>query len=715
MACIRDWLFCACAFGRSKDITPTLLSPKMKHTKLIPIALSLCALTFNSALAQQASDQSDDEIVRLSPFAVEESSNMGRYQAVEASSGNRIRMNLMDSPQSISVLTSEFIADVGAGKVLDAAKYMSGLGVGSNPDAFDLINVRGFLTGNATIDGFRYGTWMNQDPAIIERLEIIKGPNAILSPSGHPGGMLNLVTKKPLFTDTKRGHISYQAGRYNSNRAEVDGNYIVRPDKIAVRMVAAVTDTDSHVKHKFSQNVTAMPSLTYRFSPGTELTAQLYAYNATVLDSGAPMSLYAVGRSNIRLLEGTPSDFGMIGRNTTRHENMQILNLLFTSQITDKLSTRIAGQWATQHVRASYMGPSFALDTAGNDGEVVKLNQITGEWEWDGVTRNDNPRYLLSGSMTKLASESRELQHDFVYEHSGRNWKSQTVAGYIFRFNASSGEPGIAYVKDPTLYDFTDPNYTPPDIEFDYTNLISDRYSNHYHDSHAFVYEVLKLFDDRLVLNGGLSVRRSSKLPSGGVVYKVIPQVALYYGYSKMEVMGAEDPNNGVPRHVQHTEQYEGGVRFRLFDGRLFATLAYFDITQDNIYSEDSRNYITPTPDPKYPYQRSERTSKGFEFELSWSPTKDISVIGSFTDFKNRDGDNRVAVYAAQRMAALWGHYTFPETGPLGGLSMGIGASYVGERPSEFLGTYTSPPSSKPMSATVLTNTGRHNSWFIIF
>jgi len=663
-----------------------------KYPKLIPVLLSFFALLFTSIHAQSPSDQDDDEIVRLSPFAVEESSNMGRYQAVEASSGNRIRMNLMDSPQSISVMTSEFIADVGAGKVLDAAKYMSGLGVGSNPDAFDLINVRGFLTGNATIDGFRYGTWMNQDPAIIERLEIIKGPNAILSPSGHPGGMLNLVTKKPLFTDTKRGHISYQAGRYNSNRAEVDGNYIVRPGKIAVRMVAAVTDTDSHVKHKFSQNVTAMPSLTYRFSPGTELTAQLYAYNATVLDSGAPMSLYAVGRSNIRLLEGTPSDFGMIGRNTTRHENMQILNLLFTSQITDKLSTRIAGQWATQHVRASYMGPSFALDTAGNDGEVVKLNQITGEWEWDGVTRNDNPRYLLSGSMTKLASESRELQHDFVYEHSGRNWKSQTVAGYIFRFNASSGEPGIAYVDDPTLYDFTDPNYTPPDIEFDYTNLISDRYSNHYHDSHAFVYEVIKLFDDRLVLNGGLSVRRSSKLPSGGVVYKVIPQVALYYGYSKMEVMGAEDPNNGVPRHVQHTEQYEGGVRFRLFDGRLFATLAYFDITQDNIYSEDSRNYITPTPDPRYPHQRSERTSKGFEFELSWSPTKDISVIGSFTDFKNRDGDNRVAVYAAQRMAALWGHYTFPETGPLGGLSVGIGASYVGERPSEFLGTYTSPP-----------------------
>jgi len=663
-----------------------------RYPKLLPVLLSLCALSFTSIHAQSQSDKDDDEIVRLSPFAVEESSNMGRYQAVEATSGSRVRMNLMDSPQSISVLTSEFIADVGAGKVIDAAKYASGIGVGSNPDIQDLMNVRGFLTNNPTLNGFRNGASVNHDPAIIERLEVIKGPNAILSPSGYPGGMLNLVTKKPLFTDTKRGYISYQVGRYNSNRAEVDGNYIVRPDKIAVRMVAAVTDADSHIKHKFSQNVTAMPSFTYRFSPETELTAQLYAYNWSAIDSSIPMSLYAVGRENIRLQEGISRDFGMVGRNSTRHENMQALQLLFTSRITDKLFTRITGQWFRQHIRANLLLPSLPLDTAGNNGEVVKPNQITGEWEWDGVTRNDDPRYQLGGAMYKLANESRELQHDFVYEHSGRNWKSQTVAGYIFRLNTSRGEPGIAYVEDPTLYDFTDPNYTPPDIEFDYTNLIGDWYSNHQHSSHAFVYEVLKLFDDRLVINGGLSVRRSSKLPSGGVVYKIIPQIALYYGYSKMEVMGAEDPNNGVPRHVQHTEQYEGGVRFRLFDGRLFATFAHFEITQDNIYSEDSRNYITPTPNPRYPHQRSERTSRGFEFELSWSPTKNISVIGSYTDFKNRDGDNRVATYAAEKMAALWGSYTFPETGPLGGLSVGIGASYTGERPSESLGSYTRPP-----------------------
>jgi len=114
------------------------------------------------AFAQQSREQTDDEeIVRLSPFAVEERTDIGRYQAVESSSGSRIHTNLMDSPQSITVLTNEFIADIGAGRVFDALKYVAGIGVGSNPDLQDLMNVRGFLSGNSTIDGFRHDTWMN--------------------------------------------------------------------------------------------------------------------------------------------------------------------------------------------------------------------------------------------------------------------------------------------------------------------------------------------------------------------------------------------------------------------------------------------------------------------------------------------------------------------------------------------------------------------------
>jgi len=81
--------------------TPTL-HKKGRLAAASALMLGLAVTTY----AQQTSAQNDEEIVRLSPFSVQESADIGRYQAVEASSGTRVRMNLMDSTQSISVVTS---------------------------------------------------------------------------------------------------------------------------------------------------------------------------------------------------------------------------------------------------------------------------------------------------------------------------------------------------------------------------------------------------------------------------------------------------------------------------------------------------------------------------------------------------------------------------------------------------------------------------------
>jgi len=146
--------------------------------------------------AQQVPAQNDDEVVRLSPFSVQESADMGRYQAAQVSSGTRIRMDLMDSTQSISVVTNEFMQDVGTGRVSDAVKYVAGVNANNNLNAFDGMFSRGFWIAGATVDGFYQFNWINQEPVIVERMEVVKGPNAILAPQGLLGGVVNLVTKK---------------------------------------------------------------------------------------------------------------------------------------------------------------------------------------------------------------------------------------------------------------------------------------------------------------------------------------------------------------------------------------------------------------------------------------------------------------------------------------------------------------------------------------
>jgi len=656
--------------------------------------------------AQSLPEQSDEEVVRLSPFTVQESADMGRYQAVEASSGTRIRMDLMDSTQSISVVTNEFMQDVGTGRLLDALKYMSGIGESYIPSALDLMNVRGFMNGGATLDGFSQFNWVNQDPIIVDRIEIVKGPNSILAPQGLPGGVVNNVTKRPFFTN--KGYVSYEVGRYESNRAEFDANYVVKDDKIAVRVVAAFTDGDLYGEDAFMQNTTVMPMLTYRLSPTTELTAQFQAYNATATSiNGTPMSVYAVGRSNVWLQEGTPRDRMIQGRGITRHQNGQNTRFFLTSQITDKLSMRLVGNWVEQSVETHFMSASMAYDENGLPGEVVKLNHITGEWEWDGVTRNDNPTYQLGGANEWPKINHGNLQHDFVYEHTGANWKSQTVMGYAFSYSTQH-QRIKNYTDDPTFHDLRSSSFTPP-ANKTYVDF-RDNWTSLARSNQVYIYQVLSLFDDRLVLSGSLSQNRyfssvhdnlldtwsqdraEATVPAGGIVYKITPDVSLYYGFSKSEILGQALPTVSIPPHTVPARQHEGGVRVRLFDGRLYATLAYFDILQSNLYEQDLRNFMLPRPVPPYPPLLVSRTSKGFEFELAWSPTKNFSLIGSYTDFESRDQNNMRYVSVAEKTGGVWGSYTFSEAGALSGLQIGIGAAYVGERPGPTGGVWTEPP-----------------------
>jgi len=652
-----------------------------------------------SAHAQQAPTQSDEEIVRLSPFAVNESADIGRYQAAESSSGTRVRMSLMDATQSISVVTNEFLTDTGSARVLDAVKYVAGVGISSNTTALDVMNIRGFQSYGPTIDGFNQFSMLNQDPIIIERIEVVKGPNAVLAPQGLPGGVVNNVTKKPLFTN--KGYVSYQVGRYDANRAELDANYVVN-DKLAMRVVGAVTDADDYGKGEYHQNITVMPMFTYRISPKTEFTAQLQVYNGSMLaNNGNPVSVYTVNRSNVRLQEGLPRDFQFVGRGITRHQSGKNTRFFLTSQITDKLSMRLVGNWVYQNYRPNFFG------TGGADVEVIKLDPITGEWSWDGVTRNDNPTYQVSGINEWNKLYYGNFQNDFVYEHTASTWKSQTITGYAINYSGQSFRRRD-HEPDGVWYDFTN-NFTAP-THYTLQDKWFANVATRTRSRQFYIVEVFNFFEDRLVLSGTLSYNhyfsdtldnltlgrtQSSTevwVPSGGVVYKLTPNVSAYYGYSKQELDGPARPSTGIPHHTVPSEQHEVGIRLKLFDGKLYTTFAYYDIVQDNLVTWNNANFRQPPPNPPEPDIMSNRTAKGFEFEFAWAPSKNFSVIGSYTKFENRDAQNMRYSNVAEEMAAIWASYTFSETSPLRGLSIGIGANYVGERPSDVLGQFTSPP-----------------------
>jgi len=609
-------------------------------------------------------------------------------------------MDLMDSSQNISVITSEFMEDVGTARLFDAAKYVAGISPSHLVLLLEGMNIRGFSSLGVNLDGFAQVNLVNQDPIIVERMEIVKGPNAILAPQGIPGGMVNNITKKPLFTN--KGSVSYQVGRWDADRAELDVNYVVNPDKLAVRVVAAFTDSDQYSQNNFRQNFTVMPMFTYRISPSTEFTIQYQASNARVLPNlGAPVSLYAVGRDNVRVQEGLPRDFLFYGNDQhSAHTRIRGTRFFLNSQMTDKLSMRVAGSWIENNSPSTFLGISKPyLGQTGTEVDPVQLDPNTGEWYWDGVTVNNNPTYTFDGFREWPKRILASFQNDFVYEHATTTWSSKTVAGYAFNYGSAhfrqrNFDPIAGY------YDFQN-NYVPPTYTITTANVPwTFNSSNGTRSNQAYIYEVLTLFDDHLTLSGSLAQNRYVShshdnqtgargdertevlLPSGGLVYKITPEVSVFYGFSKQATLGVADATRGIPAHTQEGRQHEGGVRVRLFDGRLYATVSYFDILQENIWTQNPKNYELPTPVIPHPAINSNRTSKGVEFEIAWSPTQNFSLIGSFTDYEFRDQENMRDVNIAEKMAAIWASYTFSE-GPLRGLRVGLGANYVGERPSE--------------------------------
>ena len=290
--------------------------------------------------AQTPAPTTSGETVVLSPFTVS-GHDLARYQATEATSGTRTRIPLFDSTQSVSVVTRELIEDISAGRVVEAAKYVAGVYESTIPNAQDRTTIRGFQNDGATVDGFSYFSFANVDPVIVDRIEVVKGPNAIMAPQGLPGGTVNLVSKKPFFSD--RGSLSAQIGQYSSTRAELDVNRVVTPGKLAMRVVASAQDADDYGNANFHQGFLVMPMATYRFGPKTELTVQAEAYNWRALDyGGIPISLYATSTDHWQLLDGLSRTFTVQRDDVTRHQSGQHYRAFFTTSINDNLSMRIA-------------------------------------------------------------------------------------------------------------------------------------------------------------------------------------------------------------------------------------------------------------------------------------------------------------------------------------------------------------------------------------
>ncbi len=244
--------------------SPTPSSLRLRRPAATALLVAATALTASAQTA--APSTAGDTPVELSPFVVNTDKDTG-YAATSTLAGSRLNTELRDTPAAISVMTREFLLDIGAVNVIDALGYamnaekdfsdFTGNGLYSNDLVFQM---RGFV--GASLGRNFFGWFGSHDGFNVERLDFSRGPNSILFGVGGPGGILNTTTKQANL-NRDRTEAQLRIGSWNDHRATVDLNRTLGK-RLAVRFNAVWHERETWRDFEYHDRFGSAFALTYR-------------------------------------------------------------------------------------------------------------------------------------------------------------------------------------------------------------------------------------------------------------------------------------------------------------------------------------------------------------------------------------------------------------------------------------------------------------------
>ncbi|HVT74470.1 MAG TPA: TonB-dependent receptor plug domain-containing protein [Lacunisphaera sp.] len=659
-------------------------------------------------LVAQAPATSQESVVVLSPFTVS-SQAADRYRAEDAVSAVRVRAPLLDTPSSITVLTRDMIDDIAPNRVFDVTRYVAGVQEGRGLQFQDRMIIRGFETQNGarTVDNFLQSADAdNVEEAVIDRIEVTKGPNAILSPAGAPGGSLNIITKSPLYQ--RHNTLTAQVGLYDAQKATLDlGGPFGDSGVFAYRFIASGQDTRRYwgPDNKMRSYAIA-PMLAWRIGNKSQLTLKyisaehwIFREPLLILDPGTTAT-----SGDPKLLPGIdPSGSNGIQPWSHVGTHSDDAFAIFTSNLTDHVSLRAAAN-------ARHYFEDSDQDFLSTGNFSARYNPMTGELTQDytwalkdttlpyNATANPyvstynpwiNPSAIPNrGNIQDTRRDTYNFQVDLAATYQFGGASSQTIVGA-----ANSHQHARSLNKDGTLpaIDLAHPVVVYPTYPATWPTNQSNSGSS-YDNRQLYVSERVGLLDNRLYLSGGIlnfasvvknwnaiTGTQTSKLDDSKNMWslsalgKVRDNVSVYYSHS----------TNANPTIVNSTqalwrdgEQDEAGVKSEWFGKRLSVNGAWFKISQTNV--------TVPNPayqtDPTQPQTLvSDLSNHGYEAELFGQLTPSLSAIATYTHLHMRDALGRMVRGVADDNASLLLNYRFNDS-LIKGLSANFGVVYSGRR-----------------------------------
>ena len=640
------------------------------------------------------------------------------YKNTNSFIGTKTASALKEVPQSVGYVTKELILDQGATTVNEVVKNISGVNQNSSYNDF---SIRGFrATGNRNsgnlLNGMRAQTslWKQSSLANIERVEVIKGPASALFGNAAPGGVINRVTKKPLFEN--KNSITVGVGSWNTLKTYGDFTGPLNPKKtLLYRLNLGYEKTDSFRDLQGSESIIAAPSFSYIPNEKTHINVDFVYQNFNgKIDRG--QSVPADGN-----VYSTPISRSLSAANDFLKENTLNTTIALTHKFSDHIS-----------LNAIYLNSSYSEDMLEHTQANLYYKQIgngANAFRYADpnkvmMTANQRKRYFANNSFntyfnfnfnTGILKHKLLVGYDYFISEQKAGSSSISAQGYLSKdktkvVNTYTTTANVlaGSVQTPTtnvpVFDLYDPiagNAYKDISKYIWKQNTLNPYEEYSHG--VYVQEQIDISIVKLLIGlrqewftetlnkettKEISRQTSVFIPRVGLVVEASENINLYSTWVKgFQPQGANiqsDPDRyGGPFDYMKSELYEVGLKTEWFNKRLSATLAIFKITQENSLEQSPK---AGKADWRVPVDEE---SNGFELDVAGQILPNFSVVANYayTDARivklKEEGaikDLNVQRPSTPRHAAnLWTKYIF-ENGSLKGLGAGIGVSYASER-----------------------------------
>ncbi|WP_395063411.1 TonB-dependent siderophore receptor [Flavobacterium sp.] len=583
----------------------------------------------------------------------------------------------MDLPQSVQVISGAVIEQQQSVRLSDVVKNANGVYVGSaRGGAQESFWSRGYdMTANNMFkNGFRFNGGSIPEVASLDKVEILKGSSALLYGNVAPGGILNMVTKTPLFK--KGGEISMQAGSYNFYKPSLD-IYGPLNKSIAYRFVGTYENSESFRDVVKKERYYVNPSFLFKVSEKTEITLQGdYLNDDWTPDFGSG----SIGREVANIPRNTYLGAKWSNGNTKQATVSALVNHQFNSKWKLNFNT------------------SYQNYNRTSEGTERVLPAANGDWNRP-LGKNKAVEEIFSQQISLQGNfNTGKIKHQLF---TGVDAENSFADAYTFTFTPANYDLVNIYNLDlyPQRSDI--PQATNTRIVKTETN----RYG-------IYAQDLISLTDKFKVLAGiRYSIQETKPVTYNLVANTVVdetirndhafsPKVGLIYQPTKNTTFftsysNSFTPNTGITIFNEALkpsliDQYEIGVKNDFWKGILSTNVTVYQIVNSNLSQTAEFNADgTINTNTNVKSLSGETTSKGIEVDLAVKASESLNIMAGYS-FNNMEyskttgatgsfieGDRLVRT--PQNTANLSAFYTIP-SGKLKGLSVGTIANYIGER-----------------------------------